>query len=159
MAFVFDISIPGTSYQLLFGDGSYNWIGEENVRKMPFLYYEDETQLQSSEAEDLDQTTLQHIEEEEEQDALRTRSSSESEEILVSIPLDEDDAYPADPPARLQKKPTVPLIRKPSALPSSFTKDPRKKRFSLRRTKPKKPSCLSRLACCCCRSQNTYDCI
>jgi len=135
IALVHAVSVHHDSYELLFADTSLTWVGEENVRKLPIIFGSVVSQpaQESSKVEDLDAASRKIDPE---------QLSDSDEEVICSMPVDaEEPILESWPPPSL-------LSRKPSMLPSNFTKDPRKKRFSLRRPKLPKPSRLSRLCPC-----------
>ena len=121
-AFVHAISIPGTSYELLFADGTYIWIDGKHVEKFP-VYWEQEVD-QTSETEDLDAVVIDN-----------SRDSS-SDSVLESIPLDEPSET-SDPSSEYV-----------SDLPKNFKRNSNKKQFRHKRSAARKHSRRARFVCC-----------
>ena len=155
-AFVYEVGVVGTTYRLLFSDGSLEWVDAKSVGKV----FPNESPV-VEEVEPIKQP---------EREVVQTHSGSEGDEILESIPLEDrppqDDHYvkialPQKPPETagspaetVAPEPWFHATEQPMETPLTREKPKsRRKRISMRvRPKPKKTSGASLL--CCCRSKS-----
>jgi hypothetical protein len=159
-AFIYEVGVVGTTYRLLYSDGSLEWVDAKNVGKL--FTDNEQPEVEAVEPVEPAQRTV-----------VPTHSDSEGDEILESIPL---GGGPPEKPGEHYVQIQLTGAKKPDTAPGPtetaapepwfhagtqtmeqpLTREKpssRRKRISMRvRPKPKKTGSASLL--CCCRSKS-----